>query len=116
MSKYKIVKSGKCLATISVSDARKVANSLGIDFHKKDTLYKLSDFRRGMKIELEHGKCLENEPSPITNVTNDDLKKTGKIALAHLKEEYRYYDLIVGLPAMEKRLKSTRAHAMKMKN
>jgi hypothetical protein len=108
MSKYKIAKSGKCLATISVADARRVADSLGIDFRKKETQYKLSDFRRGMKIELEHGKCLEGKPSPITNVTNDDLKKTGKIALAHLKEEYRYYDLIVGLPAMEKQLKSMR--------
>ncbi len=111
-SHYKIT-GGKCLAAITAEDAKRVAKSLGIDFKNRDVLYTLADFRRGMKIELEHGKCIEGKTSPITNVTNDDLKKTGKIALAHLIEEFRYYDLIVGLPAMEKKLKKTKKMAMK---
>jgi len=35
---------------------------------------------------LEHGLC-----DPKTNVTNDDLLMTGKIALAHLNEISDYY-------------------------
>ena len=36
-------------------------------------------FHIGMNVELEHGKVNE-----FTNVTNDDLLTTGKIAYAHL--------------------------------
>jgi hypothetical protein len=96
---------------IKREDAKKVAKKLKIDFSKE--LYTLADFHRGMKIELEHGTKIDNEPSPITNITNDDFKMTGQIALAHLKEEFRYYDLKIGLPAMEKKLKKTRASAIK---
>ena len=39
-----------------------------------------------MKVELEHGMIDKR-----TNVTNDDLMKTGKIALAHLLEYPDYY-------------------------
>lgn len=39
-----------------------------------------------MEVELEHGTI-----SSLTNVTNDDLLATGKIALAHLNEFPDYY-------------------------
>jgi hypothetical protein len=40
----------------------------------------------GMDVELEHGLA-----DPNTNVTNDDILMTGKIALAHLNEFPDYY-------------------------
>ena len=46
---------------------------------------------------MEHGKV-----NPLTNVTNDDLIKTAKIALAHLNEFPNYYNSIYGLKAFEK--------------
>ena len=63
-------------------EAKRIGNEIGIDWDK----YDLEEFRMGLKIELEHGKC-----DPQTNVTDDDEIKTGKIALAHLKEISDYY-------------------------
>ena len=40
-----------------------------------------------MNIEKEHGSI-----TPITNVTNDDIITTAKIALAHLNEYPNYYN------------------------
>ena len=57
------------------SDALKIANKLNIKFDK----FPLCDFLTGLNIELEHGKINNS-----TNVTDDDLEKTAKIALAHL--------------------------------
>lgn len=69
---------------ITTEEAKKVAKKLGIDFSKEK--FDLFQFVQGMNVELEHGK-----KSPITNVTNDDLVLTGKIALAHLNEFPDYY-------------------------
>jgi len=41
---------------------------------------------RGLEVDMEHGAR-----DPLTNVTNDDLLLTGKIALAHLNEIKDYY-------------------------
>ncbi|MBC7877889.1 MAG: hypothetical protein H7Y59_12040 [Anaerolineales bacterium] len=46
----------------------------------------LEQFRRGLEVELEHGSI-----DPQTNVTDDDLLLTGKIAWAHSKEISDYY-------------------------
>ena len=67
---------------ISEEQARKVGTTLGIDWSHVD----LQQFRRGLEVELEHGAR-----DPQTNVTNDDLTLTGKIALAHLNEIKDYY-------------------------
>lgn len=78
-------------------DATYIANKLGILFDK----FTVEDFLTGLNIELEHGTInLE------TNVTNNDLEKTAKIALAHLNEFPNYYDKNYGLPMFEKFLKS----------
>ena len=45
-------------------------------------------------MELEHGT-----KDPETNVTNDDMSLTGKIALAHLKEFPDYYTRLATLEA-----------------
>lgn len=63
--------------------AREIGEQLGLDWRKFD----VEQFRRGMDVELEHGTR-----DPLTNVTDDDIQITGKIALAHLNEFPDYYD------------------------
>jgi len=67
---------------IDAEEARKVGTALGMDLTKVDP----EQLRRGLEVELEHGAR-----DPETNVTNDDLALTGKIAWAHLKEFPDYY-------------------------
>jgi len=64
-------------------EAKKIGEQLGIKWDKFD----IDQFIRGMNIELEHGSR-----DAETNVTDNDPVKTGKIALAHLKEFPDYYD------------------------
>lgn len=73
-----------------------IAEKLGIDFNK----IPVDDFLTGVSIEFEHGKLNE-----ATNVTNDDLEKTVKIAVAHLNELPNYYNKDYGLLAFEQMLK-----------
>jgi hypothetical protein len=75
---------------IGTEEARRIGASLGIDWTKVD----LEQFRRGLEVELEHGAR-----DPETNVTNDDLNLTGKIAWAHLKEFPDYYTRLDHLEA-----------------
>lgn len=63
-------------------EAKWTGDQLGIDWNKFD----IEQFRMGLEVELEHGTI-----DPVTNVTNDDLTMTAKIALAHLKEIPDYY-------------------------
>ncbi len=74
---------------VSREEARKIGNRLGVDWHQVD----LEQLRRGLEVELEHGAR-----DAQTNVTNDDLDLTAKIAWAHLKEIRDYY---TRLDAME---------------
>lgn len=67
---------------ISIEDARQVGEQLDITWDTFD----VDQYKRGMEVELEHGTI-----NPQTNVTNDDLLLTGKIALAHLSEFPDYY-------------------------
>ena len=80
----------------TISDIIRVAKFLNIDFKK----FSLDDFITGINIEFEHGTI-----NPLTNVTNNDLLMTAKIALAHLNEYPDYYNKNYGLPAFEKYLK-----------
>lgn len=63
--------------------AKQIGEKLGIKWDKFD----VDQFKRGMNVELEHGKVDSN-----TNVSNDNPLITGKIALAHLNEFPDYYD------------------------
>jgi hypothetical protein len=67
---------------ISKDQAQQIGESIGIDFNTVD----LDEFHQGMLVELEHG-AHDSE----TNVTNNDLTMTAKIAWAHLKEIPDYY-------------------------
>ena len=70
--------------TFDPDEALRVATVLGLDFATEP--FPLEEFRRGMEVELEHGRR-----DPATNVTGDDPVTTGKIALAHLREFPDYY-------------------------
>jgi len=78
-------------------DAVYAAAILGVTFEK----FSLNEFLEGINIELEHGTV-----APATNVTNDNLIITAKIALAHLNEFPNYYNADYGLKEFEKFLKS----------
>ena len=74
---------------ITPQQAYEIGNAIGVDWRYVD----LEQLRRGIIVELEHGLR-----DPQTNVINDDLYLSGKIALAHLKELPDYY---TRLEAME---------------
>ena len=75
----------------------RTARYLNVDFTK----FPFEDFKRGIIIELEHGSI-----NPLTNITNNDLIKSAKIALAHLNEYPNYYNKDYGLLVFEEFLKS----------
>jgi hypothetical protein len=72
-------------------EAKRIGEKLGIKWDR----FNIEEFRRGLDIELEHGKI-----SPKTNITNDNSILTGKITLAHLNEIGDYNTRLI---AMEKR-------------
>lgn len=80
-----------------LQDAIYVAKILGIKFDK----FTPEDLLEGINIELEHGTI-----NSKTNVTNDNLITTAKIALAHLNEFPNYYNKQYGLKVFEEYLKN----------
>ena len=76
--------------TVSADEAKRIGSTLGINWAKIDP----DQFRRGLEVEFEHGAH-----DPETNVTNDDVLLTGKIAWAHLKEFPDYYTRLDRLEA-----------------
>ena len=85
----------------SKQDFLKAVQDLKITFDK----FSVEDLMTGVNIELEHGSV-----NPLTNVTNDDLLLTMKIALAHLNEFPDYYNKEYGLPAFEMSLKNRKIY------
>jgi len=81
----------------TLEDAYYAASVLNINFDK----FTIEEFLEGINIELEHGIV-----TPMTNVTNNNLILTAKIALAHLNEFPNYYNPNYGLKNFEKYLKS----------
>jgi len=82
---------------MSNSEVLRIAQMLNIDFSN----FPFDDFKRGIIIEMEHGRI-----NPLTNVTDDNLLKTAKIALAHLNEYPNYYNKDYGLSVFENFLKT----------
>ena len=80
----------------NLKDAVAISNKLNIKFDK----FSIKDLLNGINTELEHGTI-----NPDTNITNDDLEMTTKIALAHLNEYPNYYNEEYGLKKLEKTLK-----------
>jgi len=77
-------------------DVIKFLNETGIDISNK--LFNWKDLMKGMNVELEHGRI-----NKITNVTNDNVILTGKIALAHLLEFPDYYERLEKLEEKAKK-------------
>lgn len=80
-----------------LNDALYIASILNVNFSK----FSKEEFLDGINIELEHGTI-----NPKTNVTDNDLLKTAKIALAHLNEYPNYYNRDYGLKKFEEFLKT----------
>ena len=74
----------------SSDEAKHIGDSLGVDWDQAD----LEQFRMGLLVELEHGTR-----DPETNVTDDDVSLTAKIALAHLNEFPDYYTRLAKMEA-----------------
>ncbi len=81
----------------NIEDAIAISKILNLNFNN----FSLEDFLEGINIELEHGLI-----NPSTNITNDDLLLTAKIALAHLNEYPNYYNQEYGLKNFERYLKT----------
>jgi Protein of unknown function (DUF5661) len=73
-------------------EARAAGERIGIDWGS--TPFDLEQFRMGMDVELEHGAR-----DPQTNVTDDDVIMTAKIARAHLNEFPDYYTRLAKMEA-----------------
>lgn len=89
------------MIVFNMDDALLAAMKLGIVFDK----FTIEDFLEGINVELEHGLI-----SPSTNVTNNDLILTSKIALAHLNEFPNYYNKNYGIKVFEKFLNEKRSN------
>jgi len=68
----------------TAEQAQNLGSQIGINWESSP--FDVSQFRRGLDVELEHGS-----DDPETNVTNSDPVMTAKIAWAHLKELPDYY-------------------------
>jgi uncharacterized protein DUF5661 len=74
----------------TAEQARVAGERIGIDWGTSE--FGVEQFRMGMDVELEHGTHdLE------TNVTDDDVTITAKIARAHLKEFRDYYSRLADM-------------------
>jgi hypothetical protein len=80
----------------SAEDARRIGEQIGIDWDS--SAFDVDQFRRGMDVELEHGRH-----DLATNVTDDDPVTTGKIARAHLNEFPDYYTRLEQMEEQAKR-------------
>jgi uncharacterized protein DUF5661 len=76
----------------TVEQARAAGEQIGIDW--ASSRFDVEQFRMGMDVELEHG-TQDHE----TNVTDDDIMVTAKIARAHLNEFPDYYTRLAVMEA-----------------
>ena len=77
---------------VTKDEAAGVLVALHIDLATVE--WDLDQFLQGMRSELAHGRV-----DPDTNVTDDDLLLTAKIALAHLNEIPDYYTRLAAMEA-----------------
>lgn len=76
----------------SAEQAGAAGELIGIDW--ATSRFDVEQFRMGMNVELEHGRR-----DPETNVTDDDVTVTAKIARAHLNEFPDYYTRLAVMEA-----------------
>jgi hypothetical protein len=71
---------------LSKTKIKKLADKLGVNLD----VVSIDTLKMGVRVEMEHGLVMLK-----TNVTDDDLMKTLKIALAHLDEFPDYYERLL---------------------
>ena len=76
----------------SAEQAGATGEQIGIDW--ASSRFDVEQLRMGMDVELEHGK-----QDLDTNVTDDDITVTAKIARAHLNEFPDYYSRLAVMEA-----------------
>jgi Protein of unknown function (DUF5661) len=76
----------------TAEQARAAGEEIGIDW--TSSRFDVAQLRMGMDVELEHGTQDEE-----TNVTDDDVVTTAKIARAHLNEFPDYYSRLAVMEA-----------------
>jgi len=74
----------------TAEQARATGARIGIDWSTSP--FDVEQFRMGMDVELEHGTRGSD-----TNVTDDDVEVTAKIARAHLNEFPDYYTRLAAM-------------------
>ncbi len=79
-------------ARFTADEARGAGEEIGIVW--ATSAFDVEQFRMGMDVELEHGAR-----DPETNVTDDDVTVTAKIARAHLNEFPDYYTRLAEMEA-----------------
>ena len=79
-------------AHFTADEARAAGERVGIAWATSP--FDVEQFRMGMDVELEHGAR-----DPRTNVTDDDVIVTAKIAWAHLTEFPDYYTRLAKMEA-----------------
>ena len=84
----------------TADQARAAGEEIGIDW--ASSRFDVEQFRMGMDVELEHGR-----QDPDTNVTDDDVTTTAKIARAHLNEFPDYYSRLAVMEAEAERFWAT---------
>ena len=78
--------------SFTASQARAAGQEIGVDW--ATSRFDVEQLRMGMDVELEHGLH-----DPETNVTDDDIVVTAKIARAHLNEFPYYYSRLAVMEA-----------------
>jgi DNA-directed RNA polymerase alpha subunit len=86
----------------TADEAQEIGQRIGIDWATSP--FDVEQFRMGMDVELEHGK-----QDPETNVTDDDVVVTAKIARAHLNEFPDYYSHLAVMEAEAKNYWASRS-------
>jgi hypothetical protein len=76
----------------TTDEARAAGERIGIDWGT--AAFDVEQFRMGMDVELEHGT-----QDVATNVTDDNIEITAKIARAHLNEFPDYYSRLAVMEA-----------------
>jgi DNA-directed RNA polymerase alpha subunit len=76
----------------TADEARAAGERIGIDW--ATSRFDVEQFRMGMDVELEHGT-----QDVETNVTDDSVEVTAKIARAHLNEFPDYYTRLAVMEA-----------------
>jgi hypothetical protein len=70
---------------------KQISKKLAKEFNLNLDIVPIEEWHNGLNIEFEHG----SKVSKLTNITNNDIYMTAKIALAHLIEDPRYYKYLV---------------------